>query len=760
MKTLRFVMVQLFVCHISIMCMAQQNLVANANFEDTITCPSNSNQLNASCKDWRVYNNTTPDYFNACSSGNAGVPNNYGGNQPAASGNAYCGVLAHHDLVTHFEYIATQMTPLVPGNKYEISMSVNLSDNSSYATNNLGVFLYDSGPSTIGTSTILPTPQVYYDNYGVITEKQNWVRLKKTFFADSAYDNIVIGVFNNTSNTYATTKLNNTGFAAFYYIDSVVVKLTDYFWVTNYDSSLCAGDTVTVDYLLDPVLNTNNVFTLQLSDKNGSFANPLAIGTKNDSTSGSITGVIPNTTSNGTGYRMRIISSSIADTSDTTAIAIKIGNIDSSNVVVTASSSSLCAGAQLNFSASTNVTPTTYQWTGPNSFSSGIAAPSITSVTTAMSGNYYATVNFYGCEVKDTFSVTVNPTPFMPIIGSNSPVCTGDTLKLTANSSSGTTYTWTGPNNFNSTLQNPNRYSIVWSDTGTYTVIATLGNCVSPANTTNVTANPPPFAVIYPNNDSICVGAAATFTALLNNTGGTPTFQWYVNRLPVNGSGTTFTTNTLQNNDVVSLDMTEYTQCGEPYIDPSNDVRMTVLPYLTPSVSIVSDITTPVPLYHYITFTATATDAGDKPMYQWKRNGTDVLGAQAGTWSANTLDDNDSISVVLTSSYLCPQPDTAVSNGITVNILSSIGDIEGLENLALYPNPNSGQFVLSANNVNTEQVKIEVMNAMGQVVFTGVATPVNGVLNERVQLDGVTSGTYSLKLSAEGQQKVVRFSIK
>lgn len=749
MKFLRFVAGQLFMCHMAVMCMAQQNLVTNPSFEDTIKCPGSSDQVTSSCSNWRSYSTaTTPDYFNACNSGNVGVPNNFAGNQAAASGNAYCGVLAYHTLTTHFEYIAGSMTSLVPGNKYEVSMSVNLSNSSSYATDNLGIFLYDSGPSTIGTNTILPTPQVYFDNYGLITDKQNWVRLKKTFVADSAYDNIVIGAFNNSNNTFSKNKINNNGFAAFYYIDSVVVKLTDYFWVTGYDTLLCAGDTVTVDYLLDPVYNTNNVFTLQLSDKNGSFASPLAIGTKNDSTSGSIMGVIPSTVSNGTGYRMRIISSSFADTSDTTTVAIKIGNIDSSNVVITASSSVLCSGLPLNFSASTNVTSTTYAWSGPNNYNSSLASPSFPSTTTAMSGNYYATVSFYGCEVKDTFSVTVNPTPVKPQTGSNMPVCIGDTLKLTATSTAGATYSWTGPNNFSLPFQNPNRYSIVFNDTGDYVVTAKLGNCISVADTIHITANLAPFVVIYPDKDSICDGESVTFITLNNYTGGTPTYEWFVNGVQVSATGSTYTTATLQNNAIVRVNMTEYTKCSNPYVDPSNDLLMRVLQYLAPTVSITANPGGTVLPDQLITFTATSGDAGTNPGYQWRLNGNDVLGAIASKWSSDKLNDNDSVSVQVTSKYYCPQPKIVESNGITIDMVPlGVNGIAKEGQLKIYPNPNNGKFIISGVVTTANgTIAAEVINALGQKIYQQQVVIQNHKLQHEVELGDVATGNYLLRL--------------
>lgn len=63
--------------------------------------------------------------------------------------------------------------------------------------------------------------------------------------------------------------------------------------------------------------------------------------------------------------------------------------------------------------------------------------------------------------------------------GSNSPVCAGASLTLTATSSSGATYSWTGPNGFTSTQQNPAiTYSAAYA--GTYTVQVTGPGCAVP----------------------------------------------------------------------------------------------------------------------------------------------------------------------------------------------------------------------------------------------------------------------------------------
>ena len=70
--------------------------------------------------------------------------------------------------------------------------------------------------------------------------------------------------------------------------------------------------TTSVDFTSDVFFNAGNVFTAELSDNNGSFANPVTIGSLTSSTIGTITATIPNNSVSGTGYRIRVVASNPA----------------------------------------------------------------------------------------------------------------------------------------------------------------------------------------------------------------------------------------------------------------------------------------------------------------------------------------------------------------------------------------------------------------------------------------------------------------
>ncbi|HEY0059765.1 MAG TPA: LamG-like jellyroll fold domain-containing protein, partial [Flavisolibacter sp.] len=67
--------------------------------------------------------------------------------------------------------------------------------------------------------------------------------------------------------------------------------------------------------------------------------------------------------------------------------------------------------------------------------------------------------------------------------GNNGPVCVGSTLSLTATTVTGATYSWTGPNGFTSSLQNPT-LTYGTANAGVYTLQVTASGCTSTAYTT------------------------------------------------------------------------------------------------------------------------------------------------------------------------------------------------------------------------------------------------------------------------------------
>jgi hypothetical protein len=156
---------------------------------------------------------------------------------------------------------------------------------------------------------------------------------------------------------------------------------------------------------------------------------------------------------------------------------------------VTGSNSPVCTGQTLNLTAG-NIPGANFSWTGPNSFSSALQNPSIANVTVAAGGVYSVTASMNGCtSAAGTVTVVVNATPVTPVTGSNSPVCTGQTLNLTAGNIPGANFSWTGPNGFSSLLQNPSINGVTLAAGGVYSVTADMNGCTSAAGTVTVVVN-------------------------------------------------------------------------------------------------------------------------------------------------------------------------------------------------------------------------------------------------------------------------------
>ncbi len=185
---------------------------------------------------------------------------------------------------------------------------------------------------------------------------------------------------------------------------------------------------------------------------------------------------------------------------------------------VAGSNSAICEGVTLNLTANSATAGVTYAWTGPNGFNNATQNPSIVSSTLLASGTYSVIATLNNCtSAPGTTSVVIKPIPVVPTAGSNTPICSGTTLSLTATTttSSVTSYAWTGPNTFASTIQNPSIAAATVAASGTYNVTATLNGCTSAAGTTIVVVNGTPVITSSSfTNPTTC--ATTTGTISLN----------------------------------------------------------------------------------------------------------------------------------------------------------------------------------------------------------------------------------------------------
>ena len=426
----------------------------------------------------------------------------------------------------------------------------------------------------------------------------------------------------------------------------------------------------------------------------------------------------------------------------------------------------VCSGTLLTLTGNTSSNNTTWVWTGPNGFFSTLQSPFITAASMAAAGTYNATVSLNGCSVSTSTNVVVNAVPAIPTASANTPVCTGQTLNLSASTVAGATYIWSGPSSFSSTLQNPSITSANSTHAGTYTVRASANGCQSQPAPVVVTVVNAPTVFAYPSpKDSICVGGSVTFNASI--TGVTsPAYQWYRNGNAITGATSkTYTTTAVNDFDVFYCGVNITTLCATAYTANSAPINMRVLPYMSPLVSITSNppAGTTVSSGTMISFTATPVNAGNKPKYQWVRNSKDIIGATSNVWGATTLSNNDTICVKIISDYLCPDPQTGFSNCIVVSIESVTNGVNNTNTgnkLMVFPNPSNGSFTLQGKWNTKGNVHATVTNAVGQVVYTENLSVNNGMLNNTIKLQNVSAGIYTLRLQSEDEYATVKLTIE
>lgn len=267
----------------------------------------------------------------------------------------------------------------------------------------------------------------------------------------------------------------------------------------------CDGDTFSLKYGTTSPFYTGNTFIVQLSDATGGFSSPQTIGSESGTTGGNILCTMPSN-ANGTGYRIRIVTTNPADTSYDNGNNITIYQRPAKPTAT--NNGPVCSNDTLKLYATTTTSNVTYTWTGISGFITTQQNPIRTSLQTGYSGNYIVSVSKNGCYRKDTTQVTIIQAPDKPVASNNGPLCTGDTLIISAtNISTGTTLSWTGPSAFSSNQASPSPiYNVTLNRGGNYIFSSTSGNgCVS-SDTTLVVVNQSPAAVTGSGNSPVCSG--------------------------------------------------------------------------------------------------------------------------------------------------------------------------------------------------------------------------------------------------------------
>ena len=331
----------------------------------------------------------------------------------------------------------------------------------------------------------------------------------------------------------------------------------------------------------------------------------------------------------------------------------------------------------------------------------------------------------YTVSTPNVFSALVTSNP------NTTNICTNQSITFTATPTNGGTapsFTWkknSATVGFSATYVTS---SIANNDT-IYCIVTSNDSCANPKVLNSnkliftVSANVVPAATITNNTgNTICSGTNVTFSVnTSSNLGTSPTYFWKKNGLVV-GNLSTFNSSTLAQGDNITCTIKSNAICSVPDSVTTTSIIMTVNASVTPQLNIGGP--TAICVGNNANYTASPTNGGTAPAYQWKVNG--VFVGSGPSYASSSFVNGDSITCVLTSNAICATSATANSNKITIQV-----------------NSLSAPSVTIAGSVGT-------MCAGIPITFT--PTPINGGTAPTYQwkVNGInvsSGGTYTTTLS-------------
>ncbi len=263
-----------------------------------------------------------------------------------------------------------------------------------------------------------------------------------------------------------------------------------------------------------------------------------------------------------------------------------VSNVTTPSVTMVQSpAGAVCAGTNTRFTPNvTNGGAPSYQW-----YVNSALVSTVTNYQTNTYNNgdlvYVVVTSSLPCSspttaTSATATVTVNPTP--AITAGPTTVCVGGTITLNATPSGGT---WSSSNT-RATVGLSSGIVTGVSSTGTSPNITyTLAGCTDNQTITVSNSSTPHANINAISGTTVCSGATANFSASSTGTTGA-TYRWIVNSTLAN-TGTTFSSSTLANGDVVKVVVTTTAACATT---PTDTATVTMI--VNPSPSLTTSFTT------------------------------------------------------------------------------------------------------------------------------------------------------------------------
>lgn len=296
--------------------------------------------------------------------------------------------------------------------------------------------------------------------------------------------------------------------------------------------------------------------------------------------------------------------------------------------------------------------------TGNGSASGVTFNAGVTNVNYKLTGSPSVTCSFTVTVTASAPGISTQPVSQSACAGSNisfSVVATG----------SGLTYQWRkgGVNISGATASTYSINNVANADAGNYDVVVSNGCGFSTTSSTATLTVGNTAITTQPVAQAVCAGASASFTVAA--TGSSLTYQWRKGGVNISGANAaSYTINSVAAGDAGNYDVVVAGSCGTV---TSNTVSLSVNAATVITTNPANQI---VCAGNSATFTAAATGTGTLS-YQWRKNGANITGATASSYTISAAANTDAANYDLVATGTCGSVTSAAAS-LTVNTATAI----------------------------------------------------------------------------------------
>lgn len=272
---------------------------------------------------------------------------------------------------------------------------------------------------------------------------------------------------------------------------------------------------------------------------------------------------------------------------------------------------------------------------------------------------------------SQTFQI-ICPTPAAPTTPtvSANPICVGGSVTLTANNVVGTPY-WYTSSCGGTQVGTGNTLTVTPGTTTSYFLRNYNGyyfstNCA----TVSITVEQPIGNNVIGTNQTVCANLFPSMLTGTLPTGGNGGYNYQWESSTALPAWSTMPGEINPDHSPFLLSQNTYyrriTTAGLCSPSTSNVISVTSVPTVTPAVSISTSSNT-LCAGNTITFTATPTNSGPAPVYQWYLNFSPV-GGNSSTYTSNSFANGDQITLDMTSNAQCASPAQVGANTVTLQV--------------------------------------------------------------------------------------------